>query len=50
MQKHGIQKFTFVDSLLENHERAGSLNWKNETLIKNAAAQIYGGMLLNLRT
>lgn len=32
-----------VDSLLEDYEKSGVVDEKYEILMKNAAAQIYGG-------
>ena len=32
-----------VDSLLEDYEKSGMVDEKYEILLKNAAAQIYGG-------
>ena len=43
LQKSGIFKPCFVNSLLDSHEQNGEVDSKNEHLIKTVAAQIYIG-------
>lgn len=43
-QAHGKYETSLVDSLLEDQHRSGNTNERQEVLIKNAAAQIFGGM------
>lgn len=45
LQKSGYEGSSLVDVLLEDYEKDGVKDEKREVLIKNAAAQIYGGML-----
>lgn len=42
-QKNGIEGSSMTDALLENYEKLGVVDEKYEILMKNAAAQIYGG-------
>ena len=41
----GINDSSFVDDALGNLEKSGLMGDKSEILIKNAAAQIYAGVL-----
>lgn len=43
LQRAGINERSFVDDVLEKFEKAGAADERSEILIKNAAAQLYGG-------
>lgn len=42
-QNSGIEKLSLADTLLEEYERTGIVDDKQEFLIKTATGQLYGG-------